>query len=187
MARPFHKTVIALAVTAACAQALAGQESATSEVTGEIVGACTVAAENASFGQIPVDQAGSTIDSTVNLTVNCSNNVSYQVALDPTVPMEFTLNTDLAAGNPASTSNISFSGNALTLTNGAGPIGQLAYWADPGKTTAMEVGAPTTSRTGTGSDETIPVTVSWTLPDSGSLTSASFGLWKVTNTYNIVF
>lgn len=178
-----------LAMMASCAAmtAVAGDDSATSEVSGEIVAACTVTAENGSFGQVPVDQAGQTVDTTVNLSVQCSSSVAYQLTVEPEVPMEFTTNTDLAAGNPATSSSLTFSGNTLNLFNGAGPIGALSYWLDSSKTTPVDVGTPTGSRIGTGAEETIPVTLAWVLPSSGSLTTESFGAWRVTNTYRVVF
>lgn len=181
------RMTLAIATSCAAMMAMAGDDSATSEVSGEIVGSCTIAAENGGFGQVPIEQAGTAVDTTVNLTVNCSNSVLYQIALDPSVPMDFLSSLDQAAGNPASQSSLTFSANELTLINGAGAIGTLSYWTDVAKTTAMDVGTAANSRTGTGADETIPITVSWLLPSADALSEESFGLWTVTNTYNILF
>jgi len=68
----------------------ASEQNATSDVTGEIVGTCTIAAESTDFGQVPVAQAGTTIDRTVNLAVNCSDKVNYKLAVLSDAPMEFT-------------------------------------------------------------------------------------------------
>lgn len=167
--------------------ALASEETAQSEVSGEIVGACTIAADNADFGQVPVSEAGTTIDRTVNLTVNCSTAVMYQVAVASEAPWEYATNLDIVNGNPPATGTLNFASNTLTLANGASPVGTVGYWADAGKSTPFEVGVPVTSRAGTGSDETIPVTLAWTLPDAGSLQGNSFVRWKLTNTYKVVF
>ena len=187
--RSYNIQQIALAVAVAMTggSVAAGEDSADSEVSGEIVGACTIAAENADFGQVPVSEAGTTIDRTVNLTVNCSNAVSYRVALASTAPWEYTSNLDVVAGNPASTGTLNFSANTLTLANGSDPIGTVGFWADAGKSTAFDVGTSDTARTGTGSDQTIPVTVAWTLPSSGNIAANSFSRWKLTNTYEIKF
>jgi len=163
----------------------ASEQDATSDVTGEIVGACTIAAENTDFGQVPVAQAGTTIDRTVNLTVNCSNNVNYKLAVSSDAPMEFT--PSAGAGGSAQSATLTFAGNALDLVNAGAPVGQLKYWSDAGKTTAFDVGASSTVRAGTGLAQVIPVTVAWTLPSAGAVQGNSFGKFKVTNTYKVTF
>lgn len=163
----------------------ANEKNATSEVTGEIVGACTVAAENADFGQVPVSQAGTTIERTVNLTVNCSDKVNYKLFVMNDAPMEFTPNA--GAGGGVQSVSLSFQGNTLGLTNAGAPIGQLSYWGDSSKTKAFDVGTSAVARVGNGLDQVIPVTIAWALPSAASLQSGSFGRFKVTNTYKVEF
>lgn len=185
--KKFFKLAAVTALVIGAGVAVAAENSGTSEVTGQLVGSCSIAASNVAHGQIAVGTAlAGASDKTSTLTVNCSSGVGYKVWLEPTaVPIEYTASAALGGGVNATTAAIA--AGVLTLTNGGAPVGVLRYWQEAGKTTPFPQTLGTgLARTGTGADQTIDAVVEW---DARGITPAegSFAAWKVTNTYKVSF
>jgi len=174
-----------LAATAAVALALpaavmAEEQTAQSEITGEIVGACTISATNIDFGQKSAAEVGNVFTQQSAITVNCSQNLPYKVyaEISPSVEMR----APAAQGGGTSTETKPVTQNSIAL----GEKGTVALFSDSNATAAFPHDVSSALvRNGTGSPETIDVYAKWTMP--ATISNGSFGRYKVSVANKIVF
>lgn len=183
-----NKLLIGVIGALLAGESLAGEQTASSELIGEIAASCTISATNADFGTATQAQAGQTLTANPNLTINCSNGSGYSYFLDQSVNYELTKNTSLFTGAPVVTGAGTISGASdYDLLNGTDPIGKFTYWSSTAKTVKMPTASNVLTGTGSGAAQTIALAVDWTLPSSVAITGGSYGRFKLTNNYKVVF
>jgi spore coat protein U-like protein len=132
--------LIACGLMAATGTALAAEATTTFNVTGTVIGVCTVSVPAMAFGTTIPATIASNIDTSVNMSVTCASSVGYGVALS-------------AGGGTGATYAV------RRLTSGTDTMDYSLY-RDSGRTEVWGDGSGTTvaySGTGTGAAQTIPV------------------------------
>jgi spore coat protein U-like protein len=174
------KKLIAACAVAAALPVFAGEESGQSQIQGEIVGSCTIGLTSLDFGQISL---GQNINANISVQVNCTNGLTYKLFLDPAYTVQYTASA--ANNNAISNATGTIAASEIVLANDGSAMGKILYQDGDNNPFPISL-ASAPARTGTGSNQFIPLELKW---ETNGITAGpkTFSKFLVTNTYKVVF